>query len=463
MPVFLISDILYFLVLIGFGGYTIYVFRNPHLLSPWKKLFRNRLAAGSFVVVAIYISIALFDSMHFRIYDKKLRSDYSTQVVSVLDVILSRFILPDEESYSAPFATHALTKKTRLDENGNVTRYHPKLQHVLILSRGEKRWENLVLKVTKSVFFAILTTGLLVVFALFLIACLTRRRSTQTILQTMLEVWCHGKQQTHWRAILITGGLFWIVLYVTLNLSQYFHVMGTDKIGQDVLLQAIKSIRTGVLIGTLTTMIMLPFAILLGICAGYFLGRADDIIQYIYTTLNSIPGVLLIAAAVLVMHVYMERNPQHFADITTRSDVRLVLLCAILGITGWTGLCRLLRAETLKIKELNYIDAARSLHTSNWKILVHHIVPNVMHIVFITVALDFSGLVLAEAVLSYISIGVDPTMSSWGNMINGARLEMAQEPIVWWSLVASLVLMFGLVLSTNIFADRVREAFDPKT
>ena len=86
-----------------------------------------------------------------------------------------------------------------------------------------------------------------------------------------------------------------------------------------------------------------------------------------------------------------------------------------------------------------------------------------MHIVFITIALDFSGLVLAETVLSYINIGVDPTMNSWGNMINSARLEMAREPIVWWPLLAAMIFLFGLVLCANLFADGVRDAFDPRT
>jgi peptide/nickel transport system permease protein len=85
-----------------------------------------------------------------------------------------------------------------------------------------------------------------------------------------------------------------------------------------------------------------------------------------------------------------------------------------------------------------------------------------MHIVLITVILDFSALVLAEAVLSYIGIGVDPTMNSWGNMINGARMEMAREPIVWWPLLSAFSLMLLLVLSVNLFGDAVRDAFDPR-
>ena len=99
----------------------------------------------------------------------------------------------------------------------------------------------------------------------------------------------------------------------------------------------------------------------------------------------------------------------------------------------------------------------------HWQVLLRHILPNVMHIVFITIALDFSGLVLAETVLSYINIGVDPTMHSWGNMINSARLEMAREPIVWWPLLAAMTFLFGLVLCANLFADGVRDAFDPRS
>ena len=108
------------------------------------------------------------------------------------------------------------------------------------------------------------------------------------------------------------------------------------------------------------------------------------------------------------------------------------------------------------------MQAAHALGVKKSIILVRHILPNLMHIILISVVLDFSSLVLAEAVLSYINIGVDPTTYSWGNMINGARLEMAREPIVWWSLSAAFIFMFGLVLAANLFADTVQNAFDPR-
>ncbi|MDR2000989.1 MAG: ABC transporter permease [Zoogloeaceae bacterium] len=240
------------------------------------------------------------------------------------------------------------------------------------------------------------------------------------------------------------------------------HLFGTDKVGQDVLYLTLKSIRTGLLIGTLTTLIMLPAAILLGIIAGYVGGWVDDAIQYLYTTLNSIPGVLLIAASVLMMQVVIDTHPDWFATAAERADARLLALCAILGVTSWTGLCRLLRGETLKLREMEYVQAAQAFGVAPLAIMLRHILPNVMHIVLIALVMDFSGLVLAEAVLSYIGVGVDPNTISFGTMINAARLELAREPVVWWSLAAAFTFMFIMVLAANLLADAVRDAFDPR-
>jgi peptide/nickel transport system permease protein len=254
-----------------------------------------------------------------------------------------------------------------------------------------------------------------------------------------------------------------VLNWVLARLASGYHVLGTDKVGQDVLYQTLKSIRTGMVIGTLTTLVTLPLAIALGLMAGYFRGWIDDVIQYIYTTLNSIPWVLLVAAAVLITQVFIEQYQDQFDSVAARADFRLLALCVIIGLTGWTGLARLIRAETLKVRELDYVTAARAFGVSDARILVRHILPNVQHIVLITVVMDFSGLVLAEAILSYVGVGVDPVMNSWGNMINAARLELAREPVVWWPLAAAFVFMFALVLAANLFADAVRDAFDPRT
>ena len=222
------------------------------------------------------------------------------------------------------------------------------------------------------------------------------------------------------------------------------HILGTDKVGEDVLYLALKGVRTALIIGGFTTLIAIPLAIFFGVIAGYFGGWVDDVVQYIYSTLASIPSILLIVAFMLLF------------------GRGLFNLCIILGISSWTGLCRLLRGETLKLRELEYIQAAEAFGVNRAKIIVKHIIPNVMHIVLIVAILRFSGLVLTEAVLSYLQIGVDPTTGSWGNMINNARLELARDPVVWWNLTAAFLFMFGLVLPANLFGDAVRDALDPR-
>ena len=217
------------------------------------------------------------------------------------------------------------------------------------------------------------------------------------------------------------------------------------------------------LIGAFATLLSLPFAIGLGISAGYFKGYIDDLVQYIYTTLSSIPDILLIAAAVLVIDVYLENHAQDFSLLFSRADFKFLALCAIFGLTSWTGLCRLLRAETLKVSQLNYVNAARAFGVSHLGIITRHILPNVMHLVIISLVLNFSVFVMAEAVLAYIGVGVDSSINSWGNMINSARQELSRDPAVWWSISAAFIFMFSLVLSANLFSDQVRDAFDPRT
>jgi peptide/nickel transport system permease protein len=271
-----------------------------------------------------------------------------------------------------------------------------------------------------------------------------------------------GRGAVHWPAVLAVSGVLAVCCGIVIAVADGYHVLGTDKVGQDVLYHVLKSVRTALVIGLITTLVTLPIGIGLGVAAGYFRGWVDDLIQYLYTTLNSIPGVLLIAAAALMMQTILDLHPEWFSTAAERADMRLLALCFILGMTSWTGIARLLRAETLKLSQLEYVQAARAFGVPRVRILRRHIIPNVMHIVIIALVMDFSGLVLAEAVLSYVGIGVDPSMISFGTMINNARMELSREPVVWWSLAGAFVAMFVLVLAANLLADVVRDAFDPR-
>jgi len=414
-------------------------------------------------VLAAFILIGLLDSLHYRprleVVAGQSANGYGSEVRSALDALLLPLRSGTEKTYSAPLATHLYARETVELPDGTQARVFPRLKHggVHLKDPAQDRGRDVAMRILRGL-------GLAVLAGLTLAAIAVQAAALRWGVRWPAAWRRIRRGETHfaWNAVLATLAALLLLGGPVAALASGYHVFGTDKVGQDVLYLTLKSIRTGLVIGTITTLAMLPFAVALGIVAGYLGGWVDDVIQYLYTTLNSIPGVLLIAASVLMMQVVIDTHPDWFATSAQRADARLLALCFILGVTSWTGLCRLLRAETLKLRELEYVQAAQAFGASAARIMGRHILPNVMHIVLIAVVMDFSGLVLAEAVLSYIGIGVDPSTISFGTMINTARLELAREPVVWWSLVAAFAFMFVLVLAANLFSDAVRDAFDPR-
>lgn len=447
MPVILWTDALIFLLITVGIISAWWISRQPHLLLPWKRVAQSRVGMVSLLVLALFVLVGVLDSLHYRpalpIQDNG-KVVYSPQVLSVFDHLVSGLRTHNEKTYSAPLAVYLYARESVELPDGKVVREYPRLKYGgTQLADPQRDWLGDVLR------RALTGAGAGLLGVLLLAGAIVRffpamRKSKPLV------------------AVFVAALLLAAAIGAVADLATAYHVLGTDKVGQDVLYLSLKSIRTGLVIGTVTTLVMLPFALLLGIAAGYFRGWVDDVIQYIYTVLSSIPSVLLIAAAVLMMQVVVEMHADWFETSAARADVRLLALCLILGVTSWTGLCRLLRGETLKLREQEYIQAAQAFGVSSFRIITRHIVPNVMHIVLISVVMDFSALVLAEAVLSYIGVGVDPTTNSFGNMINAARLEMGREPMVWWSLASAFGFMLLLVLSANLFADVVRDAFDPR-
>ena len=459
-PVMLWTDALIFVLLAVILIFAVYVRRHAHLRAPWRGVMRSPTGLASAMVLAVFVVVGLLDSIHYRPalpLQPGQSVQYGVEVLSVLDSLLSDLRTHTEKTYSAPLATHLYAKETTVLAGGRAVRIYPRLKYGgAQLADPQSGWAaDIGMRVALGSVKGLVLAGVLMLLPLLWQVLRLRVGLDQARRQL-------AAQPLPWHTLVFMLTLLAVIGCVMAELAAGYHVFGTDKVGQDVLFGALKSIRTGLVIGTLTTLVMLPFALLLGIMAGYFRGWVDDVIQYIYTTLNSIPGVLLIAAAVLIMQIYIEAHPDVFDTAAARTDFRLLFLCLILGVTSWTGLCRLLRGETLKLRELDYIQAATAFGVSDWRIITRHILPNLQHLVLISVVMDFSGLVLAEAVLSYVGVGVDPAMHSWGNMINSARLEMAREPVVWWQLSAAFVFMFALVLAANLFADSVRDAFDPR-
>jgi len=407
--------------------------RREYWKSAWRQVCYRKLAMVCLVILSMYVIVGFLDSISWSnfVYDnngKIIRDSngniiYEPRPLSILDRICTSLREKTEKTYSAPFATRLFSKQNIIDNDGRVIRDYPRLIYGgAHLKQESERFSDIILQGIIGLFIGLpaglIVSGILVKFSKLGIG-----------------------NAIFWG--IISLAMVFIIASVVL-LARNYHVLGTDKVGNDILYRVLKGIRTALIIGGFTTILAVPFAIFFGVLAGYFGKRVDDIIQYIYTTLASIPSILLIVAFMLIF------------------GRGLFNLCLIMGITSWTGLCRLLRGETLKLRELEYVQAARAFGVSHTKIILRHIIPNVMHLVLISFLLRFSGLVLAEAMLSYLQIGVEPTRGSWGSMIDIARMELAREPVVWWNLSAAFVFMVLLVLSANLFGDAVRDALDPR-
>jgi len=220
------------------------------------------------------------------------------------------------------------------------------------------------------------------------------------------------------------------------------HLLGTDILGRDVLHLMLDGTRVALLVGGFTSLIVIPLALLVGVSAGYFGRRVDDAAFFVMSVLMSIPDLLLLIALIMAMG----RGP--------------VQVCIAMGVTSWVGFCRIVRGETFKLRELDYVQAARALGVSDFRLIWRHLLPNLMHLVVITFVLTFSGLVLSEAILSYLGIGID---GSWGQMIDQARDELARDPVIWWNLASASLALFGLILAVNFVGDAVRDVLDPRT
>ena len=490
MPKFVLlwTDAAMWLLALALALYVGMVLRRPGLRASWKKVFGDAAALASSVLLVLCLALTLLDSVHYRprlppaAGAEGAGPAYDTRTRSLLDALLVRLVDSREATYSRPLSYVGFTKES-VEVDGQVRRIAPRLKFGgAHLDDPTAQWlPDLARRAAAGLALGALVAALL---SLALLAWAARgqrvaaaRRGEGSIVAawrgegSIVAAWRgEGSIVAAWRG---EGGIPWRAACITLLavgalagpavlLAGHYHVLGTDLTGNDVLYQALKSIRTAFVIGMLATVATLPLAVGLGIVAGYLRGWVDEVVQYLYTVLSSVPNVLLIAACVLMVQVFIDQHPQAFETGAERADIKLFLLCAVLGLTGWAGLCRLLRGETLKLRELEFVQAAQAFGVMPARIMRRHVFPNVAHLVLIVTVLDFSALILYEAVLSYVGVGVDPSMHSFGGMINLARSEMSRDPVVWWSFASAFGFMVTLVLAANLFADGVRDAFDPR-
>ena len=228
------------------------------------------------------------------------------------------------------------------------------------------------------------------------------------------------------------------------------NVFGTDIFGQSVLRKMLYGAKISITVALCASIISIVIGVPLGAIAGYFRGVTDEIIVWVYSTLSSIPYILLILAFAVVL-----RDKALFGyKLTGITTVYLAI-----GLTSWVGICRLIRGEVIKHKNREYVMAAQSYGCSNSRIIFRHLLPNVFHLVIIDFSLRFVSFIHAEVILSFLGLG-EATRPSWGAMINDARIELSRG--VWWQMAAATAAIFFISLALNIFGDALRDSLDPK-
>ena len=218
---------------------------------------------------------------------------------------------------------------------------------------------------------------------------------------------------------------------------------GADKWGQDVLLKTIKGAETSILVGLLSALLAVVIGTFLGAIAGYFGGWIDDVLNWFYNIFTSIPYLLLVLA---------------IAAVLQQKGILSIVL--ILGLTGWTGVFRLVRAEYMKHKSREYVLAAKAIGVSHSRRMFVHIFPNVSHIALVQISILVVSFIKSEVILSFLGFGVPVGVVSWGSMLNEAQSELILGK--WWQLAAASIAMAILVTAFSMFTDALRDALDPK-
>jgi peptide/nickel transport system permease protein len=229
---------------------------------------------------------------------------------------------------------------------------------------------------------------------------------------------------------------------------------GTDILGRSSLWRLLYGARVALVVALTAAALAAVVGATLGVVAGYFRGWVDGLILWLFSTVNSIPWVLLMVASAYALR---GRELSLFGHEVTLLGAPSVVLA--LGLTSWVGLCRLVRGEVLGQRERDYVVAARAVGLSDGRILVRHVLPNVFHLVIIDFTLNMVAFIQAEVVLSFLGLGI-VDQPSWGRVIDDGRLELMRG--VWWQVGGATLLIFALSLALNLLGDALRDALDPR-
>jgi peptide/nickel transport system permease protein len=218
------------------------------------------------------------------------------------------------------------------------------------------------------------------------------------------------------------------------------HVLGTDSLGRDQLSRLLFAGQVSLGIAVVGAVLSIVIGVLLGVITGFYGGVVDDFVNWIIATLNSIPGLFLL----LIISAILHPGP--------------LPLIIVLGLLGWTFTTRLVRGETLTLRERDYIMAAKAVGASDWHIMVSHIIPNVLSVTVVNLAITIGDLILLESALSFLGVGIQPPTPTWGNMLSNSQSFFKTGPHL---VVVPGLMIVITVLCLYVTGDGLRDAFDP--
>lgn len=238
---------------------------------------------------------------------------------------------------------------------------------------------------------------------------------------------------------------------------------GTDYLGRDVFARVLQGTRTAFKVGFLATLLSMTIGTVLGMVAGYFGGWIDDLVNWIYSTFAAMPTMLFILAfAMLVSKGFLFPGAEETLRYLRQQygiDTGMLAVYLGIGLTGWVSLCKVTRAETLKLRETQFVQAAQLTGIPLFSILFRHIFPNLVHLVIIYATMRFGFAIMTEVIVSYLGLGVSME-PSWGTMISEGQQRLWQG--MWWEVTAATLAIFWVVLPLNLFGDKLRDFLDPR-
>lgn len=242
------------------------------------------------------------------------------------------------------------------------------------------------------------------------------------------------------------------------------HWFGTDYLGRDVFLRAAAGSATAVKVGVIGGGLSVLIGLLLGLIAGYYGGKTDDAVIFLYSTFAAMPSLLFILAfALLFSKGFLSPALTGAVGILSKAlhaEPGMLAIYLAIGLTGWVTLCRIIRSECMVLKHAPFVEAGITAGERSWKIIWKHLLPNVLHLAIIYFSLTFAGAVMSEVIVSYLGIGVQ-SVPSWGVMISNGQSKLYLG--IWWEIAGATLFMFLLVLALNLLGDHLRDALDPKS